>query len=228
MVSEVEFDGDGLVVAVVQHAGDDRILMVGYMNRDALERTIATGQVTFWSRSRRALWRKGETSGNTLTLVDLRLDCDGDAVLVRVQPAGPTCHTERPSCFFRYGSDTWTTDRGPAPSLHPMLARVYAVIVERRAGRGITSASGRSYVRSLLEAGLAKIAAKIREEADELATALESEPPDRVAAEAADLLFHVLVGLAARSLGLDAVATVLGQRAGTSGIDEKAARARGS
>lgn len=224
-LADVRFDERGLVVAVVQHAEDDRLLMVGYMNREALELSIGSGHVTFWSRSRQALWRKGETSGNTLTLVELRLDCDGDAILVRALPAGPTCHTGESSCFYRrHTHTTWTDDHGPTGSIERTFTRVYQVILERQAGRGATSPTGRSYVRTLLDAGLAKIGAKIREEADELAVALEAETPERVASEAADLLFHALVGFAARSVPLRALSDVLASRFGTSGIDEKAAR----
>ncbi len=225
--SQAKPDERGLVTAVVQHATTGAVLMVAAMSREALERTLVDRKVTFFSRSRQRLWRKGETSGNELALVELRIDCDGDALLVRALPAGPTCHTGKPSCFHRRleGDATLAADDGP--DADAVLARVFAVIEARRAGLGVTSTSGRSYVRELLAAGPAAVAAKIREEADELARALEHESDARVAAEAADLLFHTLLGLAVRGLRPGDPAAVLAGRFGTSGIDEKAARSSG-
>jgi phosphoribosyl-ATP pyrophosphohydrolase/phosphoribosyl-AMP cyclohydrolase len=216
-------DERGLVTAVVQHAVDLRVLMVGAMNRDALARTIESGLVTFWSRSRQTLWTKGETSGNTLQLVSLRIDCDGDAVLALATPAGPTCHTGASSCFFRAAPDL-AVDDGPLAVVDARLARVFETVLDRKAGRGMTAAGQRSYVRELLAAGPAKIGAKLREEADELARAIADEPDDRAVAEAADLVFHAMVALAARDLHLADVAAVLDGRHGTSGVDEKARR----
>lgn len=199
--------------------------MVGAMNEVALRATLDHRRVTFWSRSRDELWEKGASSGNTLTLHAIRADCDGDALLVSALPAGPTCHTGTTSCFFRRlgdaVSDAEQADDGPsAPSLH----RVLAVIAERKAGRGMTHASGKSYVRALLDAGAPKIGAKVREEADEFARAVADEADARVASEAADLIFHALVGLASRDLDWSAVEAVFDARFGVSGIDEKRAR----
>lgn len=101
MLSDVKFDSQGLVVAVVQDAGDRQVLMVAYMNAEALRLTLATGETHFWSRSRGALWHKGATSGNLQRVHEIRYDCDGDALLVLVEPAGPACHTGAPSCFYR-------------------------------------------------------------------------------------------------------------------------------
>lgn len=221
-------DTDGLVVAVVQDDATDTVLMVGYMNADALRATLENGRVTFWSRSRQALWEKGETSGHTLHLRSLRVDCDGDALLVRAHPVGPTCHTGKGSCFFREvqpeAGGTLAEDDGPRPAGDRIFAQVFDTIEERKAGRGITSPTGKSYVRGLLEAGAPKISEKIREEAAELCDALERETGERVASEAADLVFHALVALAARNVHLSDVASVLAARHGLSGIDEKARR----
>lgn len=224
--SSLKPDNAGLVAAVVQHARTGVVLMVGYMNRQALDATLEARQVTFWSRSRDCLWRKGETSGHTLDLADVRVDCDGDALLVMAHPNGPTCHTGRTSCFFTPldGLDRAPPDDGPSPRPDATLAQVFATILERKAGRGTTNPEGKSYVRSLLEKGTPKINAKIEEEASELAAALSGESDERVASEAADLIFHALVGLASRDVDLQAVAKVFEARFGTSGIDEKASR----
>jgi phosphoribosyl-ATP pyrophosphohydrolase/phosphoribosyl-AMP cyclohydrolase len=227
--AEAKPDAQGLVTAVVQHAETGAVLMVAAMSKDALALTLERGRATFWSRSRGALWEKGETSGNALHVVEVRIDCDGDAILVRARPSGPTCHTGAPSCFFRTRDGAaWRGSEPPAGAEPHVLARLFATVLDRKAGRGATQAEGKSYTRTLLAGGPAAIGAKIREEADELARALEAEGDERVAAEAADLVFHALVGLAARDVGLDAVLAVLAGRHGTSGIDEKARRGRGT
>lgn len=269
-------DEHGLVTCVVQHAGDGQVLMVGHMSRDALARTLERGRVTFWSRSRRCLWEKGESSGHTLDLAGLWVDCDADALLARAWPRGPTCHTLAPSCFFRQvavalphdlthepggqppplppphlpgasaahlapapspshlseapdalapsASTPEPSHRPEAPASLAPLHAVEAVIRDRIAGRGVTNREGKSYVRSLVERGPAAIDAKLREEAAELGEALAEGDRPHIAAEAADLLFHALVGLAAQGLELADVARVLAARLGVSGIDEKAAR----
>lgn len=222
-------DAQGLVTAVVQHEHTGQVLMVGHMSAAALAATLACGRVTFFSRSRQELWEKGAQSGNTLQLASLRVDCDGDALLVRARPAGPTCHTGTTSCFFRRvegeHAEALPADDGPPPGPDPTLEQVFAVILERQAGRGMTNAEGGSYVRRLLDRGAPKINEKLTEEAAELAHAIAGESDERVAAEAADLVFHAMVGLAHRGLHLHDVARVLADRFGTSGIDEKAGRA---
>lgn len=221
-------DARGLVTVVVQHADTGQILMVGHANAQALRATLDTERVTFWSRSRDELWEKGATSGNTLHLVDLRVDCDGDALLVRARPAGPTCHTGTTSCFFRRveGRDpaAMPADDGPPAGPDPTFERVFDVILERQAGQGMTNAEGGSYVRRLLDRGAPKINAKITEEAAELCEAVSEQSDERVASEAADLLFHAMVGLAHRGVHLRDVARVLAGRFGVSGLDEKASR----
>ncbi len=223
-------DERGLVVAVVQHAHTHQVLMVGYMNEAALAATLERGRTTFFSRSRQALWEKGETSGHTLDVVDVRVDCDADAILVRARPRGPTCHTGTTSCFFRRvdGDDATAlpADDGPPADPGTMLTRVFGVIEDRKAGRGMTNADGKSYVRTLLDKGPPKLAEKITEEAGELSQAIADESDARVASEAADLIFHAMVGLAYRGLDLHAVADVFAQRFGLSGIDEKQARSQ--
>jgi len=166
--------------------------MLGWMDAEAERRTRETGEVWFWSRSRARLWRKGETSGNTLAVeemevVELRHDCDGDALLVRVKAAGPTCHTGSISCF--------------APELWRTVAQR---AIERPAG---------SYVTSLLESGIPQVARKVGEEAVETVVAALSEPDDRLVEEAADLLFHLYVLLAARDIDISQVEDELRRRA---------------
>jgi phosphoribosyl-ATP pyrophosphohydrolase/phosphoribosyl-AMP cyclohydrolase len=214
-VVEPQFDDRGLVPCVVQDAERGTVLMLAWMNAEALQLTRETGVVHFWSRSRQALWKKGETSGNTLVLVELRVDCDHDTVLVRARPAGPTCHTGATSCFFH--TDAGDDDGVPAVTIIEQLARV---LEARR-----DSASGeKSYTKSLLDAGMPKILAKIAEEHGELAAELQSGDGDKVIHETADLLFHVMVGLTARGIPIERVLGELARRFGTSGHAEKAAR----
>jgi phosphoribosyl-ATP pyrophosphohydrolase/phosphoribosyl-AMP cyclohydrolase len=221
MLAEPTYDERGLVPCIVQDAATEVVLMLAWMNAEALRRTRETGAVHFWSRARQALWKKGETSGHTLAVVEIRLDCDLDAVLVRARPAGPTCHTGATSCFFHRDTEgdegnTDAVDDGPAP---PILHRLAQVIEARRA-----ATSEKSYTKSLLDAGMPKILAKIAEEHGELAAELPAGDDAKVVHETADLLFHVMVGLAARRIPLDAVLAELTRRFGTSGHVEKAQR----
>ncbi|HLT39244.1 MAG TPA: bifunctional phosphoribosyl-AMP cyclohydrolase/phosphoribosyl-ATP diphosphatase HisIE [Enhygromyxa sp.] len=220
-------NADGLVAAIVVHADDGRVLMLGYQDRDALAATLATRKVTFFSRSKQRLWQKGESSGHTLELRSLRVDCDGDALLIAASPNGPTCHTGTSSCFFKpieLSEPLVRADEDDGPTPTRALDLLWQTILDRKAGRGMTNAAGKSYVRSLLDAGPAKLDSKLREEAAELGAALREESDERVASEAADLLFHALVGLAARDLSPADVAELLRRRHGLSGIDEKAGR----
>jgi len=189
--------------------------MLAWMNAEALRLTRETGRVHFWSRSRQALWQKGETSGNTLDVVEIRLDCDLDAVLVRATPAGPTCHTGATSCFF-HRDDGDDDDGVPAVTVLEQLARV----LEQRK----ISSSEKSYTKSLLDAGMPKILAKISEEHDELAAELPAGDDAKVIHETADLIFHVMVGLTARDIPIERVLGELARRFGTSGHAEKASR----
>jgi phosphoribosyl-AMP cyclohydrolase / phosphoribosyl-ATP pyrophosphohydrolase len=216
------YDDRGLVPCVVQDAESGTLLMLAWMNDEALRRTRETGEIHFWSRSRQTLWRKGETSGNVLKLVELRLDCDRDAVLALARPAGPVCHTGATSCFFT--TDTNREDDGvPALEGGQVLARLFEILESRR---DANTTSERSYTRSLLDAGMPKILAKIAEEHGELAAELPAGDAAKVVHETADLMFHVMVGLVARRIPIDAVFAELARRFGTSGHVEKAGRAR--
>jgi phosphoribosyl-ATP pyrophosphohydrolase/phosphoribosyl-AMP cyclohydrolase len=201
-----------LTTAVVQDALSGRVLMVGWMDAEALARTLETGEVHFWSRSRQRLWKKGDISGNVLRFVELKADCDKDTLLVRALPAGPTCHTGSRTCF---GSD----GKEPSPSELDALEQTIAARLAAAPGT-------RSYLRSLIEAGATRVGEKIVEEAGELAVEIARDHPDRarVVAEAADLLFHALVGIGSVGVTLREVEAELSKRSGVSGLDEKAAR----
>ncbi len=213
----LKYDENGLVPAVVQDRLTGEVRMVAWMSSEALEQTLSTRLATFFSRSRQKLWVKGESSGNRLGVRGVHLDCDEDTVLVDVEPQGPTCHTGRPSCFFR-AADGTEREEGAAP----LLVRLERTIESR-----VTASSDKSYTRSLLDAGAPKIADKIREESAELGHALTDEEDSRVVSEAADVLFHLLVGLRSRKLPFRAVLAELERRMGQSGIDEKRARSAG-
>lgn len=196
-------EGTGLVPAVVQDASDGAVLMVGYMNDESLARTLQTGRVTFWSRSRERLWEKGETSGNTLVVQAIASDCDGDALLVTANAAGPTCHTGERSCFGHGGaSESGSLDLGP------VLAELSEVIADRDRGR-----PDGSYTTALFESGLGRVAQKVAEEAVETALAAVSEP-ERVPDESADLLYHLLVLWRAAGIEPREVAARLAERRG--------------
>jgi phosphoribosyl-ATP pyrophosphohydrolase/phosphoribosyl-AMP cyclohydrolase len=217
----VTFDAAGLVPVIAQEARTGMVRMVAWANREALELTAQSKAAHFWSRSRQALWRKGESSGHTLAVRELRIDCDGDVVLYLVDPVGPSCHTGATSCFYRRAGDDGAivADDGPPDPPALVLARVAEVIAERRRAR-----PEKSYVVSLLDAGLPKISGKITEEARELVEALPENDAAHTAHEAADLIFHTLVGLEAAGVPLDAVFAELRKRFGISGLDEKASR----
>ncbi len=229
LAAEVRWDERGLAPAVVCHAETGAVLMLGWMNAEALAATSATGLVHFYSRSRQALWKKGETSGHTLSLREIRLDCDADALLVTALPDGPTCHTGKPSCFFRRAgaasaSDlaAWVEDAGPGGAPAAVLDRLHAVLLSRR-----DAPAGKSYTASLLAGGPPAIAAKITEEAAELNAELAAgaaADPGRAAHEAADLFYHVLVGLVGSGVEPAAVWRELERRFGQSGHAEKASR----
>jgi phosphoribosyl-ATP pyrophosphohydrolase/phosphoribosyl-AMP cyclohydrolase len=213
---EPTYDDRGLVPCVVQDVDRGTVLMVAWMNADALRLTRETGIVHFWSRSRKMLWKKGETSGNTLELVELRVDCDADTLLAIVRPHGPACHTGERSCFYR------ALDGESARDTANILERVDRVIESRRDSTAQTGET--SYTKALLVAGMPKILAKIAEEHGELAAELPGGDEAKVVHETADLLFHVMVGLAARGISFEKIEAELARRFGTSGHVEKASR----
>lgn len=183
---------DGLVPAIVQHAGSGRVLMLGYMDRAALSATLARGRVVFFSRSKQRLWEKGETSGHFLQLIDIRCDCDADTLLVIAMPAGPVCHTGSASCF---GDDPLT-----AAAPLSFLLQLEQLIAER-----IAAAPEGSYTARLYAGGVRRVAQKVGEEGLEVALAGAGESDAALLGECADLLYHLLVLLRSRSLTLAAV-----------------------
>ena len=182
---------------IVQDARTGEVLTLAYMNDEAERRTRETGEVWFWSRSRQELWHKGETSGNVMRLRALRYDCDEDTLLALVEPAGPACHTGERTCFYRGEMD---------PQEAEALASLERTVAERR-----SADPGGSYTAALL-ADPARVGAKVEEEAEEVARAAAGESDERVAEEAADVLYHLTVLLAARGLALADAFEVLNER----------------
>ena len=199
----LRFDDHGLIPAVVQEADTGEVLMVAWMDRPAVEKTLATGLTHFWSRSRQAPWQKGETSGHVQHVQGVYADCDGDTLLVQVHQAGVACHTGNRTCFFAA-----VQDGTPATPSANMLARIEQVVQARK-----VAAPPGSYVAGLLAKGEAAIARKIGEEASEVITAaLGGEGDRRVIEEVADLWFHTIVLLGARGLPMNEVLKELARR----------------
>jgi phosphoribosyl-AMP cyclohydrolase / phosphoribosyl-ATP pyrophosphohydrolase len=220
-LSAVRFGPDGLVPVVAQERRSGDVLMVAYADREALERTLSTGLAHYFSRSRKTLWRKGETSGHELRLVDLALDCDSDALLLQVDPIGPTCHRDTRSCFDPDGAPAEPTTQGLA-WLETLWSTIAARAAERPAG---------SYTSSLIEGGVDAVGRKVVEEATEVLIAAKDDASaeargadraatrDALAGEAADLLYHALVLLAERDVAPSAVIDVLRGRDVTASRD---------
>ena len=203
---KAKLNGQGLIPAIAQDAGTGRVLMLGYMNPGALKRTVEGGQVWFYSRSREELWHKGETSGNYLNLREAWLDCDGDTVLLKVDPDGPTCHTGETSCFFtpieELPDEFEAAESGPG-----ILDEVFGVIRERQ--RDLPEDS---YTAQLFREGAARIAQKVIEEAGETVISAAQGDYENLPKEVADLLYHTMVLLAATGVSPQTVWQELRQR----------------
>jgi phosphoribosyl-AMP cyclohydrolase / phosphoribosyl-ATP pyrophosphohydrolase len=199
---QVRFDERGLVPCVAQDFLTGEVLTLAYMDEEALRLTVDTKEVHFFSRSRERIWRKGEESGNVLRLRQLRYDCDGDAVVALVEPSGPACHTGERSCFYR------RLDGDPDPAAHEALAALERTLRSRAAER-----PEGSYTVKLLD-NPKSIGEKVEEEAEEVVRAAREESDERVAEEAADLLYHLSVLLASREVPQSAVLEVLNERRG--------------
>lgn len=217
----MKYGDDGLIPAIVQDRLTGQVRMVAYMTPEALARTLETGRATFYSRSRGALWEKGEQSGNTLQVRAIYADCDADALLLLADPAGPTCHTGQPSCFFQKVDENGQIEAPIEACAGPFLEELERIIASRR-----DAPASKSYTRSLLDGGAERIGEKLREEADELACAIAAETEGRVASEAADVIYHLMVGLAARGVGMREVIAELARRTARSGHEEKRERKR--
>lgn len=207
-LDDVKFDERGLIPAIVQNAATREVLTLAYMNRESLAKTIETRQTWFWSRSRGELWHKGETSGNTQKVVSLTLDCDGDAIVVLVDPAGPACHTGATSCF-QTGSN--------ATGIGSVLDQLYELIESRERDR-----PSNSYTTYLFDEGLDKILKKVGEESAETIIAAKNEDQGRVVSEVSDLMYHLLVLLVARGVSLEEISQELGQRRKAGNASERA------
>jgi len=207
-IEKVKFDERGLVPAVVQNAQTGRVLMLAYMNAESLMRTLETRETWFWSRSRARLWHKGETSGNTQRVVEVALDCDGDALVVRVEPAGPACHTGETSCFYDVIQDpSESQERGG--DLGEVLNALYALIETRKRER-----PRGSYTSYLFDQGLDKILKKVGEESSETIIAAKNEDRGALTKESCDLLYHLIVLLVERGVSLSDLRDELVRRRG--------------
>jgi phosphoribosyl-ATP pyrophosphohydrolase/phosphoribosyl-AMP cyclohydrolase len=204
---QIRWDDQGLVPTIIQDADTGQVLMLAYMNRESLERTLETRETWFWSRSRGELWPKGATSGNTQRVIEIRYDCDADALLVLVEPAGPACHTGQQSCFFRR-LDSQQEVEVAFPSSR-VLSDLWAVIQDRKA-----HPQPGSYTCQLHDAGQPRILQKVGEEAVEVIVSAQSEGDERLVSELADLTYHTLVLLAARDLSWSDVEAELARRFG--------------
>lgn len=213
-IDQLKFDQQGLLPAVVQDWLDGTVLMLGYMNQEALARTVATRTVHFWSRSRNKLWEKGESSGHKLHVKALFVDCDQDTVLVKAQSIGPTCHTGERACFFsRLDEQGLVTEEKTQDAAGGILESVLRTILARRA-----NPQAGSYTTKLFEGGHDKILKKVAEEAGEVLLASKGGKKEEIVYEVADLFFHTLMVLGYHGLTLQEIYEELGRRFGKSGL----------
>jgi phosphoribosyl-ATP pyrophosphohydrolase/phosphoribosyl-AMP cyclohydrolase len=222
-IKTIKFDNKGLVPVIAQDYATNDVLMLAYMNEQSLKKTLATGKVHYYSRSRKSLWLKGETSGHFQKVKSLFYDCDADAILVKVEQTGAACHTGHRSCFFSEFVDGGIVDVEKQPQNVPQDSRiidaVYRIILQRK-----QNPPEKSYVHSLLQKGVDAINAKIIEESGEVAEAGKIKKETDVVYESADLIFHLLVLLGYRDIAITDVYKELARRFGVSGIEEKASR----
>ncbi|SJZ50259.1 phosphoribosyl-ATP pyrophosphatase /phosphoribosyl-AMP cyclohydrolase [Chitinophaga eiseniae] len=195
MQIDFEKSADGLVPAIIQDAATGKVLMLGYMNREALDKTLADNKVTFYSRSKKRLWTKGEESGNFLLLQDLMVDCDSDTILIKANPVGPVCHTGADTCWNEVNNS------------NDFLARLESIITDRK-----NNPSDKSYTSQLFARGINKVAQKVGEEAVEVVIEAKDDNDELFLNESADLLYHYLVLLQAKGFTLADVIKVLKER----------------
>ncbi|EAT16559.1 bifunctional phosphoribosyl-AMP cyclohydrolase/phosphoribosyl-ATP diphosphatase HisIE [Desulfuromonas acetoxidans] len=228
LVEQLKFDDNGLVPCITQDVDSGEVLMLAYMNEEAVENTLNTGKVHYYSRSRGKQWMKGESSGHVQKVREIRYDCDGDTVLIKVEQVGAACHTGRRSCFYSVWDDSKLVIDGE-PEVNAaqvygekdILDAVYHVIQDRR-----RNPSEKSYVHSLFTKGLDKILSKIGEEATETAVAGKGGDREEVIYEVADLFFHTLILLGYYDLPPERIYAELRRRFGLSGIEEKESRSK--
>ena len=210
-INQIRFDDRGLVPAIVQDARTREVLTLAYMNAESLQKTLESRQTWFWSRSRSELWHKGETSGNTQRVIEVRQDCDSDALVVLVEPTGPACHTGARACFYRSidGGEIDLSSLNENANIGQVLDELYDLVQSRQ-----REMPAGSYTTYLFERGLDKILKKVGEEATETIIAAKNEGTDRLVNEAADLLYHLVVLLVARGVNLARVSNELIGRRG--------------
>jgi phosphoribosyl-ATP pyrophosphohydrolase/phosphoribosyl-AMP cyclohydrolase len=218
-LSHLKFDKQGLIPAIIQDWRDGSLLMLAYMNPESIKLTLEKKSVHFWSRWRNRIWEKGETSGNKLILNDIFVDCDGDTILVKAEPLGPTCHTNEKTCFFMRLREDGSVDGVKTVDGFGggILDKLYQTIQDRKA-----HPSAESYTSKLLEGGVDKVLKKVVEEAGEVALAAKGGKKDEIIYETADLLFHTLVALGYADVKPEEVYKELANRFGTSGLKVKA------
>lgn len=217
-IKKLKFDERGLIPAIAQDAATREVLMMAWMNLEAIEKTVATGRAHYFSRSRRRLWLKGETSGNFQEIAEIFYDCDLDTLLLMVRPLGPACHTGEKTCFHRtLGGKAGV---GKKPALTPLVLNGLERILEERK----TAPADRSYTASLYSKGVEKMLEKVKEESDELIEAARVKGKKDVIYEATDLLFHVMVLLSHKGIEMEEVYAEISRRFGRSGLEEKASR----
>nr|WP_320114929.1 bifunctional phosphoribosyl-AMP cyclohydrolase/phosphoribosyl-ATP diphosphatase HisIE [uncultured Desulfuromonas sp.] len=228
LVEQLKFDDNGLVPCITQDVDSGEVLMLAYMNEEAVENTLNTGKVHYYSRSRGKQWMKGESSGHVQKVREIRYDCDGDTLLIKVEQVGAACHTGRRSCFYSVWDDSQLVIDGEpevdVTSVYgekDILDAVYHVIQDRR-----RNPTEKSYVHSLFTKGLDKILSKIGEEATETAVAGKGGDRDEVIYEVADLFFHTLILLGYYDLPPERIYAELRRRFGLSGIEEKESRTK--
>jgi phosphoribosyl-ATP pyrophosphohydrolase/phosphoribosyl-AMP cyclohydrolase len=228
LAAQLKFDADGLIPAITRDCETGEVLMMAYMNLEAVDLTVVTGKVHYYSRSRRKLWMKGESSGHVQTVKEIRFDCDADCLLIAIEQEGAACHTGHQSCFYRVWNEDGVqvtaekaVDAAAIYGQRDILDAVYHVIQERR-----QNPNEKSYVASLFAKGLDKILGKIGEEATETAVAGKGGNPDEIVSETADLFFHTLVLLGYYDLPPERIYAELRRRFGMSGIEEKESRSK--
>jgi phosphoribosyl-ATP pyrophosphohydrolase/phosphoribosyl-AMP cyclohydrolase len=224
MINTVDFDkNDGLIPVITQDASSNEVLMLAYMNKEALERTISTSFAHYFSRSKKRLWKKGETSGHTQAIVDILIDCDNDTILLKVNQEGVACHTGRKTCFFTSLKTEQTVSKVQidTSAAYGVIDSLYHTIEDRK-----NSSKNESYTASLLHGSQNSMLKKVVEEAGEFTFAVKDDNIQEIIYEAADITYHVLVALASKNINPDRVKQELARRFGLSGINEKNSRTK--